>query len=135
MTDEMWEQVRPTLVHQMLATLEDDPRILLETDGGPVGLKADVYLAVLIDLDEQIHDVVRITRAEPVWLQPIMQKVSWRVEAADPSPGSPAFNVARYILQSFYATYKMDHQYAPSHVRPDSRFQFTVALLRYKRRL
>lgn len=130
----MWEQIEPLLIERMEATINHDPRVLLEVDGGPAGMKADVVLARLYGFDEQVDHTWRIREVLPDLRVPIPQRLNL-ASFSDESPIAPAFRVAEYVLQSNYATCRMAPEYAPPDAHPGPPdFMFSVLFVRYKRR-
>lgn len=120
------------------ANIVNDPQVLLDQDGGPAGIRADVYLAKLIGHDDQTVAEIRVKEARDVVLLPIPARPSRLVsEAADVYP---TIRTARFNLQSGYAMSKVDEGLAlaqgliasPAR-KPD--FLLDVVLLRYRRDL
>lgn len=125
------------LRQRLTAHIEAQPEVLLEHDGGPMGLKADIILATLYGMDDQIDAEWRIPRVEPHLLMPIRP----RLTAIEPEPGPllPTMRTARYELQSNWATMQLDwlhhRDLLPADVHPaQGDYLVTVALLRYRRR-
>lgn len=109
--------------------INNDPRVLLETAGGPVGRNAHVVVARLYGFDEQVDDEVRLRRAEPEVLVPIFQ----RSTLASPAPDTPLMpRAARYVLQSSYAAGAVVAEKAPEEEH-DEAFLVQFLCLRYKR--
>lgn len=130
-----WPKFSSFLRERMTAIIENDPRVLLEHDGGPCGIKADIYLATLYGHDEQVDAEWRIPRIETTLLRPIMRRPTMVAES-EPSLDLP---IARYELQSSWATMDLDYlthcDLLPLDVRPDPGTNLIrVALLRYRRR-
>lgn len=129
-----WARAESTLRDRAYATIEADPGFLPDHEGGPYGVKADIILARLIGHDDQIvRDDVRLDRIEPVWLEPIHERLT---PAAPDDPYSPP-RVAEYGLRSGYAVATLDATaiWPPPDVRPNGSPLYTVLFLRYKRRL
>jgi hypothetical protein len=130
MTAIMWDQIEPTLLDLMQAKIDAMPESLLESDGGPVGIKADVILARLIGWDEETVATWRIREVAPILFRPLSlpQFIKW-------SGGGIISRRAEFVLQSCYATYQLDPRYAPADVRIEPpTFSFSVLYVRYKRR-
>lgn len=88
-------------VEQLFATIDNDPQVLLETKGGPVGLTADVIVARLFGYDEQIdHEWVLSGRIPPVLLTPIIHRP---MMVAFDGDAMPSIDSATYHLQSIWA--------------------------------
>lgn len=127
-----------TLREQLTRHIEWQPEYLLEHDGGPLALKADVILATLYGFDEQVDAEWRIPEVRDVLLRPLMQRMDWT--QVDPDPvAAPTFRTAEYVLQSNWATTQVDwlrfRDMLPKDVRPPAGdFLVTVALVRYRRR-
>jgi hypothetical protein len=134
MTATMWDEIKPTLLDMMQAKIDAIPESLLERDGGPVGMKADVILARLIGWDEETVDTWRIQGVVPVLFRAIPTSLRSTLGMEPPATGiiSPT---AEFVLQSCYATYRLDARYAPADVKigPPT-FDFSVLYVRYKRR-
>lgn len=123
---------------RLTAAVESKPEVLLECDGGPVGLKADLYLATLYGFDDQVDAEIRIDRAHQVWKRPIMSRVNWTAYN-EPVTSPEPLRTADYVLQSNYATMNVDwlayRDVLPDDVHPERGTHLvTVALLRYRRR-
>lgn len=129
----LWEQAERSARHKAYRTLDNDPRILLEGDGWPGGVKAEVYLARLFGYDDEIvADVVRLPRPEPVYFLPIASRLGLGV--ADEGPTEPPIRKATYVLQSGFALVTLAAEYAPPDVKLRDDFTFRVLYLRYRRR-
>lgn len=133
-TDRVWSDVEPMLRDRLMRTIENDPQVLLEVDGGPVGMTADIILATLYGFDEQIDGKWRIPSVTPDLLRPLNHRLT--LDTPD-GPPSPTFPVARYVLQSSYASLKVSPVSLPlpadvKIVPPD--FLATVLVVRYKRK-
>ena len=120
---------------RLTAIIEAQPEVLLEQDGGPIGLKADLYLATLYGFDEQVDAEIRVPKPEWDLRMPIRR----RLTLAEPEPMEMVMPVALYVLQSNYATMQVDwlhmREFLPSDVKPPPLdYIVTVALLRYRRR-
>lgn len=130
-----WAEVERELREQAYGTLYMDPQILLERDGGPEGLHAELIYARLFGFDDEVvRDGWRLPRVEPVLYLPIMS--SLRAVFAEPS-ADVVFQPTRratYRLQAAYALVAVHGEFAPAGVplRPD--FTFRVLYLRYRRR-
>lgn len=116
-------------IDECYEVINNDPQLLFEHDGGPYGIPADIFVARLYGMDEELIDEWRIPRIESELRMPLRERV--RV-SAEPSP-YPTLRTARYVLQSNYAT----AQIAGEYVTPLIPWQPTVTVLclRYKRRL
>lgn len=124
---------------RLTAHVESQPEVLLEHDGGPMGLKADLYLATLYGMDGQVDAEWRIPKVEPYLLRPVRPRMSAAFDP-EPEPIMPMLRTARYELQSNWATMQVDwlhfHKMLPIDIRPDpGTYLITVALLRYRHRL
>ena len=131
--DLLTSEIRARLTH----FIEADPQVLLEHDGGPLGLKADIILATLYGFDEQVDAEWRIPRVESTLLRPITPRLSLTADDADAA--MPTMRVARYELQSAWAALDVDwlHHRAllPADVKPSpGTYLVKVALVRYRRR-
>ncbi len=115
-------------------TLDNDPSILLETDGVPVGQTADVILARLIGFDDEIvDDTLQLSRVEPSLRLPVSEPV--RVVDPMPMEYTPP-RTARYVLQSGFTRATLDGMYARLfgvRVGPPT-CTASVLFVRYKRR-
>ena len=130
-----WAQVEARVREKAYRTIDRDPQVLLEQDGGPVGLDADLFHARLIGFEDEIVKEMWIRGAEPTILLPIPQRplvlatdaetVRWEMEPS---------RVARYELQSGFAALSVSGEYDPpvEKLRPD--FTARIAYLRYRRR-
>lgn len=127
-----WGEIQRVFIERMEATINADPRVLLEVDGGPVGQIADVILARLYGFDEQVDQDVRLRDVRPDVLVPIPQRPAMTV---DPDWTVPSFRAARYVLQSNFARMNLAPEYAPPDVTPGPpAFLVSVLFVRYKRR-
>lgn len=133
-TNERWMRMEAALRERAYAVIDNQPEVLLEGDGGPVGMKADVILARFLGFDDQIiQDGYRLQRVEPEWLMPIHPRMTARAQP-DPPP-MPMMRTARYVLQSGYVLHHLSGEYAPADVSVDlTTLQFSVLYLRYRRR-
>lgn len=128
--------IMPVLIERMNDVIINSPEMLLETDGGPVGARADVVLARLLGPDDQVMDDMWLTdRAVPaVWRSPIMPKLT----LAEPDPVDiPSVREAEYVLQSGYVEmWIAQPELLPPGVvvRPPD-FRARVLYVRYRRRL
>lgn len=130
-----WEEFELALREQAYGTIDADPRLLLETDGGPVGMKADVIFARLIGMDDNIvQDGWRLPRVEPYLLMPIPLSRRERMANYEPTVADAVLRTAKFVLQSGFAHTRVSGEYAPPGVSLDSDFMFDVLYLRYKRR-
>jgi len=128
-----WEEMEPVLREQAYRTIDHDPRSLLEVDGGPEGLRADVYMARLLGLDDDIvKDGWRLPRAEPHLRLPLFQRVTL---AVPDEMLYPTLRTARYELQSSFCTLRVAAEYLPPDVKVGPDFVATFAYLRYRRRI
>lgn len=128
-----WREVEAILRGKAYGTLDNDPQVLLEGDGGPVGAEADVIMARLLGFDDQIvEDGWRLRRVEPVLFMPIMPVL--RLTTAT-EPGLTLPRTAEYVLQSGWARCPIAAEYAPPDVQvgPPT-FTFDVLYVRYRRR-
>ena len=133
-----WTEVEQVLRAHMEAVVNNDPRILLEVDGGPVSRTADIILATLYGLDEQVDEEMRLHRVEPVLLRAIPQRLSIALPEDDMTAmTASSFKTAEYRLQSSYATLNVSPLVMPL---PDDvkvgppEFLASVLWVRYKRR-
>lgn len=131
-----WTEFDRMFRDMLTARVEQDPEVLLEHDGGPVGLKADVIFATLYGMDEQIEAEWRIPRVEPYLLMPLRERVT--IAAPEPT-AMPTMRTARYELQSNWATMNVSYSTLigswPADVKPDpTTLMVRVALVRYRRR-
>ena len=122
--------------HRLRVAINAQPELLLESDGGPVGLKADVFFADLIGHDDQIDHEWTISSAAPKLRVPIRERALAALRE-DVMP-DPSIHTTTYALQSNYATLTVADEVAFSagwDVRggPPA-FQTKVVLLRYRRR-
>lgn len=134
MTESMFLRV---LREQLNASIESDPRVLLETDDGPEGIKADLYLANLYDHEDRLVAEWIIERAQSVLYMPIPYRPALTLE---PSEARDTIRTARYELQSSFAEMKLDwllyRDRLPATVRPaHGDYLVSVVLLRYRRKL
>ncbi len=133
-----WTEFEPFLAERLTGVIEHQPEVLLEHDGGPEGLKADIILAVLYGMDGQVDALWRIPKVTHALLRPIRRRLSLR---ADPDEmTSPSIATARYVLQSSWATMTLDYlahrDFLPPDVKPSpGTNEVTAALLRYRHRI
>ena len=130
-----WSEVEAFMRERAYRALDRDPQILLERDGGPVGLDADLFHARFLGFEDEIVREMWVPRAEPTILMPIPQRPIWSaVDAASVHWEMEVSRVARYELQSGYVTLSVAAEYDPpvEKLRPD--FTARVAYLRYRRR-
>jgi hypothetical protein len=130
-----WRDLDATLRRELTAAVESQPELLLEHNGGPEGLKADLILATLYGLDEQVDAEWRLSSVVPYLRRPIRPRLTASAFDEPPSMGPPP---ARYDLQSNWATAKLDFlahaSMLPADVRPAPQTNVvTVALVRYRR--
>jgi len=130
MTKQAWQTpALAALIEKCYATIESEPTVLLEHDGGPYGLAADIVVARLYGFDEQLDHEWRIPRIESELRTPIMPRLS-----AVPSDvvASPMTRTGRYVLQSNYASANIAGEY----VVPLAPWKPAVSVLclRYRRR-
>lgn len=113
-------------------TIDNDPRVLLECAGGPVGKKADLVVGRLFGWDEQIDYDLTLARAEPTVLVPILRPMVMATPDFDYTAKSLGCRAARYTLQSNFGFFKLDASFAPDFPHgPD--FLVSVLCLRYRR--
>lgn len=141
-----WTEYEAFLRDRAYQTLDRDPRILMEGDGGPVGLDADLFHARLLGFEDEVVRDIWVRGAEPTLLMPIEQSFATMAREAtdqafldaagiyDPDLGFRTSRVARYELQSGYVVLSVAAEYQPpvERLRPDSTAR--VAYLRYRRR-
>lgn len=129
-----WTRFEEVLYSKLEGTINADPRVLLETDGGPVGRKADIILARLYERDEQAVRDLRLSRVETEILVPLPVTPLMSVDPI--GPDDFVFpKAARFVLQSSFAEMKVSAEYAPPWLTvgpPD--FLFSVLFVRYRRR-
>lgn len=124
--------MEPLLRRRAYGALEADPQVLLEVDGGPLGVDADVFIARLIGFeDEVVDDGIRLRRAEPVYLVPLHRRLS--MLEPDPAELAP-MRISTYVLQSGYALATVAAENAPADVAVRDDFTVRVLYLRYRRR-
>jgi hypothetical protein len=118
-------------VENCFRTIRSEPEYLLECDGGPEGMTADIVVARMFGYDGQMDREVRLRRAEPVVRLPI----------AYPGPtlafeelAHATMSTAEYVLQSNYATVYIDACLASDLPFDPITFRCKVLCLRYKRR-
>lgn len=129
----LWEQVEPIARDKAYRTIERDPQILLEGDGGPGSMQAEVYMARLFGFeDEIVADGVRLRRPEPVYFMPISSGPAWMRADEDMQPAP--IRTASYVMQSGFALVTLAAEYAPPGVTLRDDFTFRVLYLRYRRR-
>lgn len=129
----LWDQAEPVFREKAYRTIERDPQILLEGDGGPGSVQAEVYMARLYGYDDEIvADGLRLPRPEAVYLMPIMSQPAWMRADEDMQPA--LIRTATYVLQSGFALVKLAPEYAPPGVTLGDDFTFRVLYLRYRRR-
>lgn len=139
MTDQLdtrWTGIERIMRERAYRTIERDPQILLETNGGPVGLDADLIYARLIGFeDEVVQDGLRLSEAVATLRVPIPRRPLFVREDADSVLWeTEPTRVALYELQSGFATLSVSGEYLPpvEQLRPDNTAR--VAYLRYRRR-
>lgn len=124
-----WTTVQPMLVERAERCINNDPSVLLEQEGGPVGATADVILARLYGFDEQVDHDWRIRSVAPVLLAPIVEPLALVESPVTYSP----LRTAEYHLQSNYAEMRMDARYSPPDVTLGPDFMFRILFVRYRR--
>lgn len=128
-----WDQVEPIMREQAYRAIENDPQVLLEHDGGPYGVHAEVIFARLYGLDDEIvRDGWRLPRIEAALRLPIIPRL--RI-SAEPVRLEPVGRVATYVLQSGYALQTVDAMNGPPDVPLLPDFRVRVLYLRYRRRV
>ena len=134
-TDTRWREVEAELRDLSYRRMDSDPESLLEHDSGGPSVKADVIMARLVGLDDEIvRDGWRLTHVAPELRLPIMRRSPMFEEIQSlPDVNLPT---ARYVLQNGFVLHHLDERYAPPGVEvgPPT-FTFTVLYLRYRRRL
>lgn len=133
-----WTEFEPYLAERLTKVIEHQPEVLLEHDGGPWSLKADIILAVLYGMDGQVDALWRIPRVEDVLLRPISRRPTMRMDADPMADLTPS--TARYVLQSSWAEITLDYpahrDLLPADVKPSlGTNEVTAALLRYRHRI
>lgn len=129
----LWDQAEPVMRHRAYRTIENDPQVLLEGDGGPGGVNAEIYMARLFGLDDEIvEDGLRLAAPLPIVRLPIIPRVAYLDDESDLS--SP-LRTADYVMQSGFALVHLAAEYAPPGVELLPDFTFRVLYLRYRRRL
>lgn len=130
-----WDDLIVHLRDEAYATLDADPMSLLDADGAP-GVKADLYSARLVGMDDNVVDDWWIPDPRPELMAPI--RPAPRLIADDDPTHSPPPH-ARYVLQGAYATSTVAADYlidAPRTLVPKIQPEgVTIAFLRYRRRL
>lgn len=132
-----WPDFERHLRQRLNAAIDAQPESLLETDNGPIGMKADIILARLLGFDDQIvSDTMRLRRVEPLLETPIPERLT--LATLEPEPGDYVpLRTARYVLQSGYVTMQVDPVAVPLpggvKVGPPD-FRATVLFVRYRRR-
>lgn len=132
----MWAEVEPVMRERAYRRLDNDPQVLLEHDGGPLDIKADVILARLIGFeDEIVQDAVRLSSVMPVYRLPLLPRGQFAM-SEDTAPPSLNLRAAEYVLQSGYVAVNLAPEYAPPEITvgPPT-FTFKVLYLRYRRRV
>jgi hypothetical protein len=126
----LWDEAEPVIRERAYRTLDNDPMILFEGDGGPGG-GVEIYLARLFGLDgEIVEDGVRLR--EP--LSVIRLPIAPRLTLAD-EPEPRLLRTADYVQQSGFVVVPLAAEYAPPGVELLPDFTFRVMYLRYRRRL
>lgn len=127
-----WQHTERILREDAYRTIDGQPEVLLEGDGGPVGMKADLILARFLGFDDQIiEDGYRLNRVESEWLMPIHP----RLTVSEPDPMVPFMRVARYVLQQGYATTRVAAEHLDPGIPYDmTTFTATLLYVRYRRR-
>lgn len=129
----LWDQAEPVARRKAYRTIDNDPMVLLEGDGGPGGIKAEVYMARLFGYEEEIvADGMRLRRPEPVILMPLHRRQSLLTDETEPL--LPSLRAATYVMQSGFAVVTLAAEYAPADVTLQDDFTFRVLYLRYRRR-
>lgn len=122
-----WADVERSLRQRAYATLDDDPRILLETDA-VFTVHADLIYARLFGFeDEIVRDGMQLTRAEPMILLPIPPRIP-----LDGHRDLTGLGMARYMLQSAFTVLTVTGEPGPP--QHPAGAPVRVAYLRYKRR-
>ena len=134
-TDE-WSQAEPYLRDRAYRTIESDPGFLLDHEGGPYGIKADLILARLIGHDDQVvRDDLRLDRIRDVLLEPMFPRMNFHAAPPEVVGDYPDIRTAEYGLRSGYAVAEFDIAglWPPAGVEAKTG-RYTVLFLRYKRR-
>lgn len=118
------------LIDKAYRTIEQQPEYLLEHDGGPQFETADIIVARLIGLDDEIVDQVFLDRPLPVWRMPAAQAPTF---VLDDGPVYEPLKVVEFQLQSNYATAWLDAIHAPPGTAGPPTFRAKVLCLRYRR--
>lgn len=124
-----WRVAEPMLRAELLAALTHDPQYLLMRDGNPY-IDADVILARLEGFDEQVVDEIRLSEMRADYLVPLRQRMTL-TEARGFESRIP---VRRFAAQNAYAnlTISAESITPPDDVKPDERYQFSVALVIFR---
>lgn len=62
-----WQMLEQMLRAELTAAINDDPRSLLDTAGGPTGLKAGWILATLLGFEDEVDAPGWVERGEVLW--------------------------------------------------------------------
>jgi hypothetical protein len=132
-----WQEFEPMLRERLTQRIESEPEVLLERDGGPEGLRADIILATLYGFDEQVDEEWRIPDVPSRLFRALPDRQTYSL--AEPPSISPNIPQATYKLQSTYAWMDLDwlaHRHLlPADVRPAPATNLvSAALVRYRRR-
>lgn len=121
------EKVVMSVREHLRAMIYREPEFLLEQDGGPVGLQADLIMADLVGEDNQVELSLidlQVPSGLPDTLRiPVPSPELSAIEDGDVIPfHDPRLIVATYVLQSSWASVE---------ILADG---FTMALVRYRKR-
>lgn len=119
-------------IDRCYATINNDPRLLLETAGGPVGRTANVVVARLYGWDEQVDHEMRLRKAEPIVFVPILERLTLATPELSLDDYRPP-RAARYDLQSNFAVANLAAENAPDEAFDPTTFLVSVLCVRYKR--
>jgi hypothetical protein len=132
-----WAQFEPYLRDMAYRGIESDPGFLLDHEGGPYGISADLILGRLIGHDDQVvRDDLHLDRIRDVVLEPMFPRMAFHAAPPEVVGDYPDIRTAEYGLRSGYAFCEMDvaSVWPPAGVEARSG-RYTVLFLRYKRRL
>lgn len=126
-----WDDAVAATIARCYASIEHDPQILLECDGGPVGKRAGIVVARMYGFDDELVAEVRLAEALLEYRMPLRDRLP---VAADPVGLLP--RAAIYRLQSAYASARISSICgAPHGIERDPATRLVEVLcLRYRRR-
>lgn len=120
------------LIDDCYKRITNNPEYLLETYGGPTRLTADIYVARLYGMDDELVEQIFLSEVRPHYLKPEVQQArGWNVE--DPMDISQWPRTSMFELRSSYAIAYLDVEYLSKGAPYDeSTYRSKILCLRYR---